>query len=190
MIAHDPLPRSGRAALPHPAPALGDDAQTDEGIRMADARRRKPPNDNALHSGPSQVVPLAATAQDRPPQERDFLPESAQGRTIHGHPVIAGVAQDDRAQVGALLRDGRVQALPQFGFHRPQLGPDGVTGVITFNFDADVAPPTPCPSGPPELKPAACLRQRRHPSASHVAIVGRWTSRALKSQLSKLESLL
>jgi len=27
MIAHNPLHRSGRAALPHPAPALGDDAE-------------------------------------------------------------------------------------------------------------------------------------------------------------------
>jgi hypothetical protein len=33
------------------------------------------------------------------------------------------------------------------------LGPDGVTGVITFNFGVGVAPATPCPSGPPELKP-------------------------------------
>jgi len=28
MIAHDPLHRSGRAELPHPAPTLGEDAKT------------------------------------------------------------------------------------------------------------------------------------------------------------------
>ena len=33
-------------------------------------------------------------------------------------------------------------------------GADGVTGVIAFNFGAGVVPPVPCPSGPPELKPA------------------------------------
>src|SRR5260370_1917346 len=32
-------------------------------------------------------------------------------------------------------------------------GLDGVTGVITFNFGAGVAPPTPCRSGPPGLNP-------------------------------------
>jgi hypothetical protein len=32
MIAHNPLLRSGRVALPHPAPTLGKDAQTHEGI--------------------------------------------------------------------------------------------------------------------------------------------------------------
>ena len=34
MIAHDPLHRSGRAELPHPAPTLGEDAQAHERIRM------------------------------------------------------------------------------------------------------------------------------------------------------------
>ena len=31
MVAHDPLHRSGRAALPHPALALGDDAEATSG---------------------------------------------------------------------------------------------------------------------------------------------------------------
>ena len=48
MIAHDPLHRSGRATLPHPAPTLGDDAKTHERIRMADASRRKPANQESL----------------------------------------------------------------------------------------------------------------------------------------------
>jgi hypothetical protein len=33
MIAHDPLHRSGRAELPHPAPTLGEDVQAHERIR-------------------------------------------------------------------------------------------------------------------------------------------------------------
>ena len=40
-VARRPPHRSGRAALPHPAPTSGfDDAKTHEGIRMADARGR------------------------------------------------------------------------------------------------------------------------------------------------------
>src|SRR2546422_696128 len=122
MIAHDPLHRSGRAALPHPAPTSGEDAQTHEGIRVADTSRRKPPRDQTGHAVPRQVLPLTATAQNRPPKVPHGLAERAERRTIHGYTVVAGVAQDDRAQVGTLLRDGRVQALPQFGVHRPQLG--------------------------------------------------------------------
>jgi integrase len=41
-VTHDPLHRSGRAALPHPAPTLGDDAKPHERIGMADADGRKP----------------------------------------------------------------------------------------------------------------------------------------------------
>ncbi len=44
-IAEHPLHRSGRAALPHPAPTLGDDAQAHEGIGMTDVRERKPCSD-------------------------------------------------------------------------------------------------------------------------------------------------
>ena len=32
MVTHNPLHRSGRAALPHPAPTLGDNAEAHEGI--------------------------------------------------------------------------------------------------------------------------------------------------------------
>lgn len=41
-IADHPLHRSGRAALPHPAPTLGDDAEAHERVRMADAGGREP----------------------------------------------------------------------------------------------------------------------------------------------------
>jgi len=122
MIAHDPLHRSGRAALPHPAPTLGDDAKTHERIRMADASRRKPAGHKAPHPSPRQVIALASTAKYPPPEATDSAPEGADGRAIHGHAVIAYMPQNDRAHISTLLRDGRVQAPPQFGFHLVQLG--------------------------------------------------------------------
>ena len=42
MVAHDPLLRFGRAGIPHPALALGDDAHAAQGIVMIDANRREP----------------------------------------------------------------------------------------------------------------------------------------------------
>jgi hypothetical protein len=121
MIAHDPLHRSGRAELPHPAPTLGEDAQAHERIRMTNTSRRKPSRNIALHAGPRQVVTLASTAQHRPPQITHGVAKSAQCRAIHGHSVIAEVAQQDRAQVRSLFPNRRVHALPQFFFQSPQL---------------------------------------------------------------------
>src|SRR4029077_21248110 len=120
-MAHDPLHRSGRAALPHPAPTLGEDAEAHERIRMTNASRRKPPRDKASHAAPRQVVTLAATAQDRSPQVSHCGAKGAQRRAIPRYPVIPEVTQQDRAQVCSLFPNGRVQALPEFFLQSPQL---------------------------------------------------------------------
>src|SRR5580704_9926495 len=57
----------------------------------------------------------------RRPEITCRLPKSAQRRAVHGHPVIAEVAQQVRAQVHSLFPNGRVHASPQFFFQSPQL---------------------------------------------------------------------
>src|SRR5206468_6088402 len=42
MFAHNPLHGSGRAVLPHPALALGNDAHATQGIGMTDRRQWQP----------------------------------------------------------------------------------------------------------------------------------------------------
>src|SRR5256885_1741289 len=116
-----PLHRSGRAELPHPVPALGEDAQAHERIGMTDIRHRKPSPEETPHAAPRQVVALAAMAQGRVPQETHGRAKGHQCRPIHGHSVITKVAQEDRAQIGPLLPNGRVHASPQFLFQGPQL---------------------------------------------------------------------
>src|SRR5438309_1132951 len=116
-----PLHRSGRAELPHPAPALGEDAQAHERIGITDIRQRKPATEETPHAAPRQVVALAAMAQGRVPQETHGRAKGHQCRPIHGHSVITKVAQEDRAQIGPLLPNGRVHASPQFLFQGPQL---------------------------------------------------------------------
>jgi len=59
MVAHDPLHGSGRAELPHPALALGDDAQAAQGIFMIDANRREPAVYQPPHSVPGDTTGLA-----------------------------------------------------------------------------------------------------------------------------------
>jgi hypothetical protein len=122
MIAHDPLLRSGRAELPHPAPTLGKDAHALARIRMTNLSRWKPPRNETLHAAPWQMVTLTATAQYPPPQVAYCLAKSAQRMAIHGYSVIPEVTQQDRAQVCSLFPNGRVHASPQFFFQSPQLG--------------------------------------------------------------------
>jgi len=110
MIAHNPLHRSGRAELPHPAPTLGDNAQAHERIRMAHLSWREPTRNVACHATPRQVVTLAATAQDHPPEIAHCSAKGAQCRAIHGHPVITEVAE----RPAALAPHG----IAQISFHQ------------------------------------------------------------------------
>src|SRR5438093_1073043 len=121
MVTHNPLHRSGRAALRHPAPTLGDDAEANEWVGMPDADGRQPPVDVSAHPVPGHGVPTATATQDLPPQPPHGPAEGAESGTVHGHAVIA-VTENDRSQIGALLRDGTMQASAQLDFDLLQLG--------------------------------------------------------------------
>src|SRR5438046_9716082 len=56
------------------------------------------------------MIALAATTQYRPPQVTHPLAKRTQRRAVHGHPVIAKVTQQDRAQVRSLFPNGRVRS--------------------------------------------------------------------------------
>jgi len=120
-IAEHPLHRSGRAALPHPAPTLGDDAEAHEGIGMTDVRRRKPAGNQVLHSAPGQMVALTAPTQYLPPQATDRETEGTNRRPVHRHAVVVHVTEQDRPQVGAYGWEGFVQPGSEFSFELSQL---------------------------------------------------------------------
>ena len=100
MIADHPLHRSGRADLPHPAPASGDDAKSPQGIGMTDARRGQPAVDEPPHPVPGDVGLCwlrrdSARCQSQPTRKRNRL--RAPGRSwaprssgcAHGRPTPA-----------------------------------------------------------------------------------------------------
>src|SRR5271169_5321632 len=99
IISDHPLHRSGRAALPHPAPTSGDDAQAHEWIRVADTSGRKPGIEQRPHAGPRQVIALAAPTQHSPPYPTDRTTEGTDRRAIHRHAVVTHVSENNRAQV-------------------------------------------------------------------------------------------
>src|SRR5213593_3965108 len=120
-VARNPLHRSGRAALPHPAPASGDNAEADEGIGVTDTRGWKPPVDVSPHPFPRQMVRLAAALEGPPPEPADSRPEGADAASVHGNPVVPHVTPNDRAQIGSYRRDGLVQTPPKLELHHLQL---------------------------------------------------------------------
>jgi hypothetical protein len=56
VLAHDPLHGSGRAELPHPALASGDDAEAAQGIGMTDPGFGQPAFEDAARPLPAHRV--------------------------------------------------------------------------------------------------------------------------------------
>src|SRR6266436_3713270 len=121
MIAHDPLHGSGRAALPHPALALGDDAHATQGIGMTDRRKWQPTVDKAPHASPEDAAVLAAPRQRAMPEPPHLESKTSQRRVVHGHSVIPDVSTHHRLQPLALVGDGFVHTTLKLGFHLVQL---------------------------------------------------------------------
>lgn len=120
-IADHALHRSGRAALPHPAPASGDDTESLVRPGVADVRRGQEFEELAL--GELRDAVLLATSLERThPEPTDAAREGLHPRDIVGHAVVAEVPAKDRLQVGPLLWDGVVHAAPQLGLQLGELG--------------------------------------------------------------------
>src|SRR6059036_2814139 len=98
-VAHNPLHRSGRAALPHPAPASGYNAKAIPGIRMTDPNLRKPSSNMALHPSPWQVSSLTAPFKHARPDPAHCQSKVTDRDRIHGHSVVPHVASNHRAQI-------------------------------------------------------------------------------------------
>ena len=119
-IADHPLHGSGRAALPHPALALGGDGEANARIRVTDTWRRQPTGDVGAHAAPRQVIALTPTTQDAPPEPGHRFPKRVQRRAIHRDTVVPVVPEDDRAQIRALRRHGLMQTTPELGLDGSQ----------------------------------------------------------------------
>jgi hypothetical protein len=91
MIAHNPLHGSGRAAFPHPALALGNNAHAAQGIGITDDRYRQPAGDQAPHAVPKDATVLTAPRQRAMPEPPHLEPKDMQRSLVKGHTVIPDV---------------------------------------------------------------------------------------------------
>src|ERR1700739_4276652 len=106
MVTHNPLNGSGRAELPHPALASGNDAKSAQGIGVTGAGRGQPAVNQPLHAVPRDAAALTATRQRAMPQPADLEPPQEERVAVHGNSVVTDMPSDYRAQPSALLRDG------------------------------------------------------------------------------------
>src|SRR6266849_10503364 len=100
MIAQDPLHGSERAAFPHPALALGDNAHAPQRIGMTDRRQRQPASEEAPHAIPMDAAVLAPPRQRAMPKPADSEPKNRQRRLVHGPSVVSKVSTHKRPQPG------------------------------------------------------------------------------------------
>src|SRR5215472_18875814 len=121
-VTRNPLHGSGRAALPHPALASGDDAKPPEGIGVTDARRWQPPLHKPVHPLPGDMPCVTPPREGAVPEPADQEAEPDDSWAVHGHPVILDVSPDDCTQPRPHLRDRVVQASAELSFHLAQLG--------------------------------------------------------------------
>src|SRR6266545_2072938 len=116
MVAHNPLHGSGRAALLHPALALGNNAKALPGIRMTNVSLRDPASHSALHLSPGYTGFLAPALKHPPPQPSHGHAKVTDRHRLHRHRVIAHIPENHRAHILPHCRNRRVHASPEFGF--------------------------------------------------------------------------
>src|SRR5882757_278370 len=140
MIAHNPLHGSGRAALPHPALALGDDAHAMQGVGMTDRRQWQPASDEAPHAVPEDAAVLTAPRQRAMPEPSHLEPKDPQRVVVPGHSVIPDVSTHRRLQPLALVGDGFVHTSLKLGFHLVQLRLQSLADRLPQHRKPSIAP--------------------------------------------------
>src|SRR6266496_1799695 len=120
-ITNHPLHRSGRALLTHPAPALGDDAKSPQGIRVMDPRRWQPPVDQAVHPLPRKPRLLAPPPQRPKPMTCYLKSERRQRLAVRRHSIVPVVSFNNSLQPFAHLRHWLMHSSSQSRFDLLQL---------------------------------------------------------------------
>src|SRR6058998_1873090 len=166
-IARNPLHGSGRAALPHPALASGDDAKSPQGIGMTYARRGQPPLDEPAHPLPGDVPCVTAPRERAVPEPAHLEPKHGDRRAVHGHPVVTSVPTHNLTQPCAHHGDRLVQPSLQLGFHLTELRLHPLPDRLPHHRE----PSTPLlPAG---VREAEEVERLRLPLAGALSVLGR-----------------
>src|SRR6266852_56414 len=178
MIAHNPLHGSGRAVLPHPALALGNDAHAAQGIGMTADRHGQPASDEAAHAIPKDAAILAAPRQRAVPKPPHLESKNPQRLSVHGHSVVPDVSTHHRFEPLAQFGDGFVPASLQFGFHLVQLRLQPFAHRLPQHREPSVAPLLHA-----DVRKAKKVERLRFPFSTPLPLVDRIRTELQKSRL-------
>jgi hypothetical protein len=103
-ITNHPLHRSGRALLTHPAPALGDDTKSPQGIRVMDPRRWQPSVDQSVHPLLRKPRPLAPSPNRLKPASCYLKTKRRQWLPVRRHTIVPVVSFNHSLQPLPYLR--------------------------------------------------------------------------------------
>src|SRR2546425_12268436 len=107
---------------------------------MIDAGGGQPAVKKPPHPVPVNAAVLAAPRQRAMPEPAHLEPEQMERRSVHGHPVVTDVSNDDRAQPLAYLGDGVVHASLELGFHLTQFRLQSLANRLPEHREPSVAP--------------------------------------------------
>jgi hypothetical protein len=178
MFSHNPLHGSGQAGFPHPALALGDDADAAQGIGMTDGRHRQPAGDEAPHTIPKYATVLAAPRQRTMPEPSYLETKNSQRRVVHGHSVIPDVSTHHRLQPLALFGDGFVHASLKLGFHLVPLRLQPFAYRLPQHCEPSIAPLLHT-----DVREAKKIERFRFPFSTPLPLVDRLRTELQKSRL-------
>ena len=139
-ITDHPLHGSGRAELPHPALASGDDAKSPQRIGVAYASGWQPAVNKPLHPFPCDSTVLAPPSEDVMPEACDLETECVQGMAVHGHSVIVEVSSDNRTQPFPHRRYGVMHAPLEVSFHCLQFRLQPLTNRLPKHRESTITP--------------------------------------------------
>jgi hypothetical protein len=182
MITHNPLHRSGRAVLPHPAPTSGDDAHSPERVGMADCCGRKPSVDQPSHSIPVDPLALTSTPQREVPIAAYLVSKICHRSPVHRHPMVPDESADYGAKPLPLFRNRLMHALSEFGLDLLKF-----PAPLLSDRLADDRVPSVTPLFPANMREAQEVEGLRSPLISPLSVLDRKRTEFQKPRLLGIE---
>ena len=149
---------------------------------MAHAGEGQPAVDESPHPVPENPAVLATPRHGTPPEPPYLVPKRTQRRTVHGHPEVADVSTDDRAQTLAHLGDGIVHAPPELGLHLTQLRLQPLADRLPQHREPSVTPLLPA-----DVRESEEVERLGLPFSAPLAVVGRKRAELHKARFLRMQ---
>jgi hypothetical protein len=140
--------------------------KANSGVWMEYTRLRKPTICKTLHPRPTQMMPLAAMNQHRPPEPHQPIAESIQAVGVSRYRVVVEVTLHDRSEPFAGERNRIVHAVAKLLLEFQQLGSHPLADGLALQSKA------PIPVLPADMREAQKIKRLRFSFSSSSPVSG------------------